>query len=182
MKSRCNLGKFGAFCVTGLVAAWACSPFANAKPKDRALIGTIVEWRYPDAAINGDGRTRVKDGATLRGGVRTTVSDRMETILTTPDSFEKVVTFYTHKFGISEDESQRVDGPEGGQSVFAQDDSQDRPVKLRVLSVNRDDTATTLVISRAKDEPLTHIAWSQYHWLSREELQRLKDQPDSDEN
>ena len=102
--------------------------------------------------------------------------------MTTPDSFEKVVAFYSDKFGISEDDSKRVDAPKGSQSVFAQDDSKDRPFSLRVISVNRDDTATTMVISRAKDESLTHIAWSQYDWLSREEMQRLKDKPEDDQD
>jgi hypothetical protein len=92
--------------------------------------------------------------------------------MTTPDSFEKVVEFYVKKFGVTEDDTQRVDAPAGGQSVFSQDDSKDRPLSLRVISVNRDDTATTIVISRSPDEKLTHIAWSQYHWVPIEELPR----------
>lgn len=143
----------------------------------KTLIGTIAEWRYPEAEIDGGGRTSVSDGATMRGGVRTTASTRLQTVMTTPDSFEKVVEFYVKKFGVTEDEAQRVDAPEGGQSVFAQDDSKDRPLSLRVISVNRDDTATTIVISRSRDEKLTHIAWSQYHWISSEELQRRQDKP-----
>lgn len=138
----------------------------------KTLIGTIVHWRYPDAEIDGDGRTSMSDGATMRGGGRTRVSTRLQTVMTTPDSFEKVVEFYVKKFGVTEDEAQRVDAPAGGQSVFSQDDSKDRPFSLRVISVNRDETATTIVISRSPDEKLTHIAWSQYHLAPIEELQR----------
>lgn len=139
---------------------------SSAERPAKTLIGTIVDWRYPDAEINGEGLTRMSDGATLRSGQRTKASSRLETLMTTPDSFEKVVAFYIEKFGITDDETKRIDAPEGGQSVFAQDDSQDRPVQLRVISVNRDDTATTIVISRAQGESRTHIAWSQYHWTS----------------
>lgn len=134
------------------------------------LIGTIVNWRYPDAEIDGNGQTKMTDGASMRGGVRTTQSTRLETVMTTPDSFEKVVEFYEKKYGVTDDGAQRVDAPEGGQSVFSQDDSKDRPLSLRVISVNRDDTATTIVISRSPNEKLTHIAWSQYHWGPAKEL------------
>lgn len=143
----------------------------------KTLIGTITEWRHPEAEIDGGGRTRMSDGATMREGVRTTPSTRLETVMTTPDSFEKVVEFYEKKFGVTDDDAQRVDAPEGGQSVFSQDDSKDRPLSLRVISINRDDTATTIVISRSPNEKLTHIAWSQYHWISPEELKRLQDNP-----
>ena len=102
--------------------------------------------------------------------------------MTTPDPFEKVVEFYIEKLGITDDEAPRADAPKGSQSVFAQDDSKDRPISLRVISVNRDNTATTIVISRSPDEKLTHIAWSQYHWISHEELQRLKDKPEDENN
>ncbi len=67
------------------------------------------------------------DGATMRGGVRTTQSTRLETVMTTPDTFEKVVEFYEKKYGVTDDDAQRVDAPEGGQSVFSQDDSKYRP-------------------------------------------------------
>ena len=35
-------------------------------------------------------------------------------------------------------------------------------MKIRVIVVNRADTATTLVISRANDEKETHITWLHY--------------------
>lgn len=144
--------------------AWASLPLANAKPEGQfTLLGTLEEFRYPESQpLHG---ASVSDGATMRGGVRTVSSSRCETILTTPDSFERVVAYYVQKFGITEEHAPPatpVDAPEGGQSVFSQDDSLERPVSLRIISVNRDDTSTTLVISRAPREDATHIAWSQY--------------------
>ena len=54
-------------------------------------------------------------------------------------------------------------GPGGeAQSVATQDDSQDRPVKVQVIVVNRGKSATTLVISRAAGEMETHIAWTHH--------------------
>ena len=49
-----------------------------------------------------------------------------------------------------------------GKSVATQDDSEDRPVKIRVIVVNRANTSTTLVISRAREENETHISWLHY--------------------
>lgn len=177
--NRITRWKIASVCAASLIIGWICSPLESADPKGATLIGTIADWRYPDAEIDGRGKTKMSDAATMRGGARTLPSTRKETIMTTPDSFEKVVAFYVEKFGISDDDTKRVDAPEGGQSVFAQDDSNDRPFSLRVISVNREDTATTIVISRSKDETLTHIAWSQYGWMTREELQRLQDHPEN---
>ena len=47
-------------------------------------------------------------------------------------------------------------------AVSIQDDSDGRPLTLRVIVVIKADTTTTLVISRAKTEKETHIAWSHY--------------------
>jgi hypothetical protein len=44
-------------------------------------------------------------------------------------------------------------------------DRQDRPVTVRVIVVNKADSSTTLVISRARDETETHIAWLHYFRL-----------------
>jgi hypothetical protein len=44
-------------------------------------------------------------------------------------------------------------------AVSIQDDSQGRPLTLRVIVVAKADTTTTLVISRADQEKETHIAW-----------------------
>lgn len=148
--------------LAGTVTLWMGT--GRAEPTRHAsLLEMLAEWRYPDSQPL-DGVT-ISDGATLRGGVRTVSSSRCHTILTTPDGFEKVVDHYVKTLGITEPGqpvAAPVDAPEGGQSVFSQDDSQGRPFSLRILSVNRDDSATTLVISRAAGEKLTHIAWTHY--------------------
>ncbi len=161
---RWNLSQFILLSVVGLSLTWACLPQANAKPdRQLSLLGMLEEFRYPESQPL-DGAT-MSDGATLRGGERTAPSTRCETILTTPDGFEKVVEYYVRKFGITEEHAppaKPADAPEGGQSVFIQDDSLERPFLLRMISVNRDETSTTLVISRAENEKVTHIAWSHY--------------------
>jgi hypothetical protein len=95
---------------------WASLPPANAKPKSQfSLLETLAEFRYPESQpLHG---ASVSDGATMRGGVRTVPSSRCEAILTTPDSFERVVAFYVQKFGITEEHAPPatpVDAPEGG--------------------------------------------------------------------
>jgi hypothetical protein len=47
-------------------------------------------------------------------------------------------------------------------AVSEQDDSDGRPVTVRVIVVNKADTSTTVVISRARGEGETHIAWMHY--------------------
>jgi hypothetical protein len=137
---------------------------SHAEPRRHAsLLEMLAEWRYPESQpLEG---VTLSDGATLRGGVRTVSSSRCHTILTTPDSFEKVVEYYVKKLGITEPGQPDAipgDAPSGGQSVFSQDDSKRRPFLLRIISVNRDNSATTLVISRADGEQQTHIAWTHY--------------------
>ena len=76
------------------------------------------------------------------------------------------MAFYSEKFGKTQApgaqdakaEVKRADA----KSVSTQDDSRGRPVKLRVIVVNKAETLTTLVISRADGEEETHIAWSHY--------------------
>ncbi len=161
---RWNVGKIMMACVVGLGLVWACLPQASAKPaRELSLLQMLEEFRYPESQPLGG--VTMSDGATMRGGERTVPSTRCDTIITTPDGFEKVVDYYVKKFGITEEHAppaKPVDAPEGGQSVFIQNDSLERPFQLRIISVNRDATSTTLVISRAQSEKVTHIAWSHY--------------------
>jgi hypothetical protein len=122
--------------------------------KEVSLMGTLAEWMYPGAKFGG---ANMSDG-----GNRTAQSVKCQALLTTGDSFEKVTNYYEQKF---------VSGPQeiggtvkGGkpQSVSIQDDSAKRPVQLRIMVVNRAQTSTTLVISRAQGETKTHIAWSHF--------------------
>jgi hypothetical protein len=96
------------------------------------------------------------------GENRTVPSVNCQATLTTSDSFEKVMKFYEQKFvsGPLDPEAPAPGTPP--QSVLTQDHSSDRPLQLRVIVVNRADTSTTLVISRARGEKNTHIAWSQF--------------------
>lgn len=141
--------------VIELGAAYFDQAKSPAAPEERVtLMGTLAEWMYPKAEFGG---AQMADG-----GNRTVPSVKCKAILTTGDSFEQVTHYYEHKF-VSEPAS--VGGAvKGGhaQAVSIQDDSSNRPVQLRVIVVNRASTSTTLVISRAKDETKTHIAWSHY--------------------
>ena len=66
--------------------------------------------------------------------------------------------------GVGKDPGAEVKAADA-KAVSTQDDSQGRPVTLRVIVVNKANTTTTLVISRANGEKETHIAWLHYLWL-----------------
>jgi hypothetical protein len=117
------------------------------------LLTTINEWKYPDS--------QMPRGASMSdGGYPNIQSVKCQTVLTTPDSFKKVVRFYNKKLGISPDtgESAKVDA----RAVVTQDDSDGRPVSIEVISIHKGNTSTTLVISRGEQEKETHIAWSHF--------------------
>jgi hypothetical protein len=122
------------------------------------LLGSLEEWKYPGS--------NMPQGATMSGnGPYPPMRFVMcRTVLTTPDSLEKVVGFYTKKFGLAENADQSDKSLKGdvAQAVFVQDDSKDRPVGVRVFTVNRAKTSTTFVISRADGEKQTHIVWSHF--------------------
>lgn len=129
---------------------------AKAKaPQGISLMQTLSDWKYPNSNFHG--------AKMSEGGNPALPSVKCQARLTTSDSFEKVVEFYHHKLDataasakpVAKDEA----SPPEGKSLTTQDDSDGRPVSVRVFTVNKADTSTTLVISRAKDEPETHIAW-----------------------
>lgn len=120
------------------------------------LLGTLADWQYPGSKMLG--------GATMSdGGFPGVQSILCKTILTTPDPIDAVIKFYSEKFPLPP-----VTGPGPGpnpvdaKSVSALDDSQNRPLTLRVIVVNKTHSSTTLVISRAAGEKETHIAWSHF--------------------
>jgi hypothetical protein len=86
--------------------------------------------------------------------------------LTTPDPIEKVARFYLGMLKSSPISGGHTAGVElkeaGAQAVSTQDDSEGRPVALKVIVVTKADTTTTVVISRAKTENETHVAWTHY--------------------
>jgi hypothetical protein len=117
------------------------------------LLSTINEWKYPGS--------QMPRGASMSdGGYPTIQSVKCQTVLTTPDSFKKVVRFYHKKLGISADTGEAAKGD--AKAVLTQDDSDGRPVSIEVITVHRGNTSTTLVISRAEQEKDTHIAWSHF--------------------
>jgi hypothetical protein len=107
------------------------------------------------------------DGASMSdGGNPLLQSVKCQAILTTSDPIEKVIEFYSKKLGTSPAPGRQDDRADvkdaDAKSVATQDDSRGRPVTIRVIVVNKADTSTTLVISRAAGENETHIAWSHY--------------------
>jgi hypothetical protein len=145
--------------VAVLVAALQLGPARAAPSGGVSLMETLSEWTYPGSKMLG--------GASMSDGGNPLVqSIKCRAVLTTPDPIEKVIEFYTQKL-----EATPATGRPGARaevkdadakSVATQDDSRGRPVALRVIVVNKADTTTTLVISRADTEKETHIAWLHY--------------------
>lgn len=148
------------FSIVGLATIWADSPpAATPAPGRVTLLGNLAEWKYPGS--------KMPQGASMSdGGNPLLQSVNCQAVLTTADAVEKVVEFYSKKLGISPTTGLKNDEaevkPTDAKSVSVQEDSQGRPVVLRIISVNKGETSTTLVISRAQGEKETHIAWSQY--------------------
>jgi hypothetical protein len=123
------------------------------------LMGILGEWQYPGS--------KWIDGATMQdGGNPALPSTFCHSVLTTPDSVEKVVAFYTGKPEGSGPKEKPTPGKalkatEGG-CVLVQDDSKNRPAAVKVIVVTKTDSTTTLVVSRAADESATHIAWTHH--------------------
>jgi hypothetical protein len=147
------------FLIIGLGAVWTGPQTSGAAAiGDVTLLGTLEEWKYPGSNFGG---ASMSDGGNPR-----LQSVKAQAILTTGDSVEKVVKFYSEKLGTlpaSGPRDAKADAKVAdAKSVSIQDDSQGRPVKVQVIVVNRAETSTTLVISRADGETQTHIAWSHY--------------------
>jgi hypothetical protein len=142
-----------------LVVALLLGPAQATPPRGVSLMETLSEWKYPGSNMLGG--ARMSDG-----GNPLVQSVKCRAILTTPDPIEKVIEFYSEKVGTPPAAGRQGAKPEvkdaDAKAVSTQDDSQGRPVMLRVIVVNTADTATTLVLSRADGEKETHIAWLHY--------------------
>lgn len=144
------------------VGSMALLPVWPARADDAgqlSLMQTLAEWKYPDSKMLG--------GASMSdGGNRLVQSVKCRAVLTTPDPIEKVINFYSKKLVAPPDvilpNTKAEDLVPDGKSVSIQDDSLGRTVTVRVIVINKSDTSTTLVISRANDEKETHIAWLHY--------------------
>jgi hypothetical protein len=142
-----------------LATALLLGPAQAAPPRSLSLLETLAEWKYPGSTMLG--------GASMSdGGNPLFQSVKCQAILTTPDPIEKVIAFYSEKVGTPPAPGGQDSGAEvkeaDAKSVSTKDDSRGRPVTLRIIVVNKADTATTLVISRADGEKETHIAWLHY--------------------
>lgn len=125
------------------------------------LIGSIVPWRYPEAKIH---HPEMSDAATMNAdGDRTVPSTLLKTTMMTPDSVDKVMAFYRNLLTRSEESDAQLDlHSEVGRSVVVQDESIGRAFSLHTILVNAANTSTTILITRAPSEKLTHIIWKQY--------------------
>ena len=109
------------------------------------LLTMLGEWQYPDSKwING---ASMSDGGDPR-----IPATKCESIMTTPDSVEKVAAFLAKKFA-------DIKATEAI-CVSSQDDSKGRNVSVRVFNILQADSSTTIVVSRAEKEDRTHISWS----------------------
>ena len=156
---------FTAIVLVGMTIACVAAVWAGPPPAEDAaqgsvtLLGTLAEWKYPESKMLG--------GASMSdGGNPSLPSVKFQAILTTDDPVQKVVDFYSRKFETSrdtglQDVAAQVKAADA-KTVSNQDDSDGRPLAIRIIVVNKPQTSTTLVISRAKGEKETHIAWSHY--------------------
>jgi hypothetical protein len=140
-------------------ALWTLSPARATTQEGISLLKTLDPWKYPGSEMPG--------GATMSdGGNKTLQSIKCTAGLTTRDPIDKVIAFYASKLVAEAEPGEKLDKDAikdmDAKSVTIQDDSKGRPVTVRVIVVNKADSSTTLVISRAEGEKETHIAWSHY--------------------
>lgn len=163
----------GSLVAFAMVASLSLRAVQAAPPDGISLLQSLAEWQYPDSKMLG--------GASMSDGGNPHVqSAKCAAVLTTPDPVEKVVAYYAEKFAVVEPAAPRPAKEDVKQadakSVTVQDDSKGRPVAVCVFVVNKADTSTTLVISRAEGEKETHIAWSHYIRLGDGQAKAADDQ------
>ena len=146
-----------------LIAILATKPLCHAEEPIR-LMAMLAEWQYPHSTFNG---ASMSDAATINGrGERTAPSLQCKAVLTTPDPMDKVIEYYETKLKpVADSRTADANGKptiDSGRSVTFHNDSENRPVAIHIILVNTDKSSTTLVISRAKTESQTHIAWTRY--------------------
>ncbi len=149
--------------VASVITILAAAPTSQAD-EPKSLLQRVSDWQYPGSKING---ATMSDAATVNAkGERTVPSTQCRTVLTTTDSVAEVVKYYKSQLTpeATADKLKGKEAPEAkpARSVTFHEDSNNRPVAVQLILVNTDNASTTLVITRAKDESLTHIAWTQY--------------------
>jgi hypothetical protein len=150
--------------VAGITLVTACTPATlaadEAEPPRTSLLGSLAEWMYPEATM--------PRGATMGDGKYLAAqSVNYHAVLETKDDFEKVVAYYDKALAPPAADEKAGDATyvRHAQSVDIVDDSEGRPVKVRVITVARPRISTTLVITQGAEEKVTHIAWSQHRDL-----------------
>ncbi len=151
------------FILLACLGLLASGPLVHAEDSP-TLLTMIARWQYPDSQMHG---ATMRDAATTNAlGDRTLQSVQYKVVLTTKDPLTKVIAYYEAKLpSIVNVRSSKVGtkpAADPGQSITVHEDSQGRPLTLHIICVNTDKAATTLVISRAENEPETHIAWTHY--------------------
>lgn len=133
-----------ALVATAALLGSALSPAPAQPPREGiSLLQTLAGWQYPGSTLLG--------GAGMSDGGNPEIQDVIcQAVLTTPDPVDAVARYYESRPPV-------VPG-----ATSTQDDSKARPVAVRVITVHRADTSTTLAISRAEGEKETHIAWLHY--------------------
>ena len=131
---------------------------------------SLSGWMYPGSKLLGSatgeaGGSRPVTTANPADKV-TECCVKMTAILTTADPVDKVAEFYGRKLAADQASGPPADAavaePWLGRPVSVQDDSEGRPVAIRVIVVHEAQASTTLVISRARGEAETHISWSHF--------------------
>jgi hypothetical protein len=150
--------------LTVACSAGRTSLIVAAEPQ--SLLQKIAEWQYPGSAIH---QSEASDAATIdEKGERTVPSIVSKTVMTTDAPVEKVLEYYKAKLSPSPKAAEGKPKPSkaAGRSVVFSDDSEGRPLALHTILINTDDTSTTLIITRGKNESKTHIIWKQYQRFS----------------
>lgn len=125
------------------------------------LMGMLQEWIYPDAAFGG--------AQTADAAVTGISAIKSQAVLLTPDPVEKVVEFYRKKLNV--DQAGNPLGAKGNEritterSVLIQTLPGANASSLYIIAINAPASSTTLVISRADEAAITHIAWSNFRQL-----------------
>lgn len=137
-------------------------PADDARPKAPVtLLGMLSEWQYPGSKFNG--------AESSDAGVEGIFSVKCKAVLTTPDSADKVVAYYQQQLNVDSSGKalgqNKEDQLPKKRTVSIQDSTAGRPLKLYIICINEKTSSTTLVISRAEAEELTHIAWSNFRHL-----------------
>ena len=143
----------------GLVALLFMMTLHGAQPP--TLMTLVLEWRYPEAAFR---NASLSDGATVDlHGERTVPSSVYQCEFLTDDSVADVLAFYKGLLANPKGDPEiKTSSPREGRSLVVLDGGKDRKLEMKILLINENHSSTTLVVSRGRDESLTHIVWSHY--------------------